>query len=91
MKNLSYNHLKDCYLLEKHLRLGKSVDEIHSVTKYDKWFIEQINNLINLEKILIGKELDKDLILFAKKMVFQIKKYLLYLKLKKKKFVNLEI
>ena len=37
------------------LRKGETIEDIHAVTKYDKWFIKQINDLINLEKILLKK------------------------------------
>ena len=52
------------------IRQGKTIDEIHKITKYDKWFIHQINEIINLENILKDKKLDKDLILLSKKNGF---------------------
>ena len=71
-------------LVGEALRLGKSVNEIHNVTKYDKWFIEQINNLVNLENLLIKNKLDKNLILLAKKNGFSDKKISLLLKIEEK-------
>ncbi len=35
------------------LRLGLSIDEIYKITKYDPWFLEQINLLVHIEKTLI--------------------------------------
>ena len=56
------------------LRQGRTIEEIHNTTKYDKWFIKQIYDLINLEKIIKNKKLDKNLILIAKKNGFSDKK-----------------
>ena len=46
-------------LVGEALRKGKSVDEIYNATKYDKWFINQINYLIELEKYLSNSKLEK--------------------------------
>ncbi len=64
------------------LRKGISIDEIHNATKYDKWFINQINNIINLEKIILKEKLDKNVILLAKKNGFSDKKISSILKIK---------
>ena len=56
------------------IRNDISIDDIHSVTKYDKWFIKQINNLIDLEKELSNSKLEKNLILLSKKNGFSDKK-----------------
>ncbi|MDE5946293.1 MAG: carbamoyl-phosphate synthase large subunit [Oscillospiraceae bacterium] len=39
------------------LKRGISVDEIHNITKIDKWFLEKLMNLVNLEKWLADGEL----------------------------------
>ena len=64
------------------IRQGKTIDEIHKITKYDKWFIHQINEIINLENILKDKKLDKDLILLAKKNGFSDHKIASILRIK---------
>ena len=56
------------------IRQGKDVNEIHNVTKYDKWFINQIKYLIDLEQKLNKAKLDKNIILLAKKNGFSDKK-----------------
>ncbi len=61
-------------LVGEALRQGKKIDEIHKVTNYDKWFIEQINDIVNLEKKLSSCIINKDLILLAKKNGFSDKK-----------------
>ncbi len=61
-------------LVGEALRQGITIDEIHEVTKYDKWFIKQIHDLVGLEKILLNNKLDKNLILLAKKNGFSDKK-----------------
>ncbi len=35
------------------LRRGLSIDEIYKISKYDPWFLEQINLLVQIEKTLI--------------------------------------
>ena len=52
------------------LRQGKSPEEIQKITKYDKWFINQIQFLINLESIIFENGLEKNTILIAKKNGF---------------------
>ena len=52
------------------LRIGLTVDEINQTTKYDKWFLYQIKTIIDFEKILKEKGLNKDIILYAKKIGF---------------------
>ena len=40
------------------LRLGMSVDEVHSLSKIDPWFLVQIEDLIQQEKSLAGRTLE---------------------------------
>ena len=72
-------------LVGEALRQGKTIEEIYNATKYDKWFINQIHDLINLEKILLTKKLDKKFILLAKKNGFSDKKISLLLNIKESK------
>ena len=72
-------------LVGEALRQGKTVNEIQNATKYDKWFINQINYLVNLEKILLKNGLDKRVILLAKKNGFSDKKISLILKINENK------
>lgn len=61
-------------LVGEALRNGVEIDRIHKATKYDKWFINQINDLVKLEQTISNNKLDKNLILFAKKNGFTDKK-----------------
>ncbi|MFX1534110.1 MAG: carbamoyl-phosphate synthase (glutamine-hydrolyzing) large subunit [Promethearchaeota archaeon] len=40
------------------LRRGRSIDEIHSLTAIDKWFLYKINNIIDLDKEIAQYSLD---------------------------------
>ena len=61
-------------LVGQALREGKTLNEIHNVTKYDKWFIKQISEVVDLEKLLLKHSLDKNIILNLKKNGFSDKK-----------------
>ncbi len=74
MEELKLQSSQRLLIVGEALRQGKTIEEIHAVTKYDKWFIKQIYDLVNLEKILADSELDKNLILLAKKNGFSDKK-----------------
>jgi carbamoyl-phosphate synthase large subunit len=47
-----------------------NVDEIHEITKIDKWFLEKIVNIVKMESRLGSEKLDDELYLEAKKMSF---------------------
>ena len=51
------------------MRRGISIDDIFAITKYDKWFLEQMLNIINTEEI-IQKNGIQDNLLEIKKMGF---------------------
>lgn len=42
------------------LKRGISIDEIHEITMIDKWFLEKLMNLVNLEKWLADGELTEE-------------------------------
>ena len=42
------------------MRLGMSVETIHSITKYDPWFLERIQNIIDTEKSIKENGLPSD-------------------------------
>ncbi|OUW95068.1 MAG: carbamoyl phosphate synthase large subunit [Pelagibacteraceae bacterium TMED237] len=69
-------------LVGEAIRQNISINKIHEVTKYDKWFIKQIYDLVELEKILLKNKLNKNLILIAKKNGFSDKKISSILKIK---------
>lgn len=45
--------------------------KIHDITKIDLWFIDKLNNIVEMEaKLKNAEELDRDLLLKAKEMEF---------------------
>jgi hypothetical protein len=35
------------------MHAGRSVDEIHDLTKIDKWFLRKLEHIVDMEKILV--------------------------------------
>jgi carbamoyl-phosphate synthase large subunit len=60
------------FLVKEALKKGISVDQIVEITNIDKWFIENINQILDIEnRIKFSRKLiDKDLLLEAKKSGF---------------------
>lgn len=52
------------------LRRGISYDELHSLTRIDRWFIDKIARLVEMEQALQGRMLDEELLREAKRMEF---------------------
>jgi carbamoyl-phosphate synthase large subunit len=52
------------------LKMGISVNRIYELSTVDPWFIEKIQNIINIEEKLKNSELDTSLLWEAKKMGF---------------------
>ena len=52
------------------LKRGISVDTIHDITKIDKWFLNKLKNLTDMEKTLAEGELTEEKYLAAKKFGF---------------------
>lgn len=58
------------FALAEALRKGMSVDELHKITKIDKWFINRINNIIDMENQLLDNVPSVDAIQQAEIMGF---------------------
>ena len=58
------------FIVYEALRRGKTVDEIHSITMIDEWFLSKLMNLVRLEKRLSTEPLKKELYLTAKRLGF---------------------
>ena len=58
------------------LRSGLSIEKIQQITKYDKWFIEQLKIITDTEKILknIKIPLNRELMIRVKSLGFSDKK-----------------
>jgi len=69
-KELEYPTDKRVFAIAEALKTGWTVDSIHEKTKIDKWFLYKLQNIIDTEKELNKNELNKDLMLKAKKQGF---------------------
>ncbi|HSQ88654.1 carbamoyl-phosphate synthase (glutamine-hydrolyzing) large subunit [Romboutsia sp.] len=58
------------FALAQALRLNVSIDEIFELTKVDKWFLNGINNIVNMENKLKEQTIDKKLIYEAQEIGF---------------------
>ena len=58
------------YVIAEALRRGVSYDTIHEITMIDAWFIDKFNTIVKMEKRLAAEELDKELLLEAKRIEF---------------------
>ncbi|MBO4866255.1 MAG: carbamoyl-phosphate synthase large subunit [Ruminococcus sp.] len=56
------------FVVYEALRRGVSVDEIHSITMIDEWFLNKLCKLIDMEKELAKGNVSKETYLEAKKM-----------------------
>ena len=66
---LSSNNPEKLWYLADALRLGMSIDDIFDITKIDKWFLNNIREIIDVEKRILKKtisNIDPELILKAK-------------------------
>ena len=57
------------WCIAESLRRGITIDEIHKITKIDKFFISKFDRLVRMEEELINNELTIDLLLKAKMCV----------------------
>ena len=58
------------FVVAEAIRRGISLEEINEITKIDIWFLDKIAILVEAEKELKQKELDKELLLKAKRLEF---------------------
>ena len=58
------------WLIAEAIRKGISYDEIHNITKIDKWFIDKIAILVEMEQALKTQELTPELLKEAKRIEF---------------------
>lgn len=65
---------KRVFVISKALQKGYTVDQIHELTKIDKWFLEKLNNIIHTAKEIESyskpEELPLELLTLAKKQGF---------------------
>ena len=72
MEKLSYPHSQRLQYVFQGFRAGDSVEKIEGLTAIHPWFLEQIQSLVSMENLLKRpqQELDRELILKAKRMGF---------------------
>ncbi|QHQ63031.1 carbamoyl-phosphate synthase large subunit [Anaerocolumna sedimenticola] len=58
------------FVIAEAIRRGISYDEIHNITKIDKWFLDKIAILVEMEQELKTKPLTKELMEEAKRLEF---------------------
>lgn len=56
-----------CFQIFELLKRGISVDEIHEITKVDRWFLYKLLNLVELESVMASEPLTEELYNIAKK------------------------
>ena len=68
--NLSHHDDHILYHVAIALKMGISVNRIYELSTVDPWFIEKIQNIVNIEEKLKNSELDTSLLWESKKMGF---------------------
>lgn len=56
------------FVVAEALRRGVTLKEIHEITKIDIWFLDKINNIVNMEATLKREELTKEVMREAKRL-----------------------
>ncbi|TCO71064.1 carbamoyl-phosphate synthase (glutamine-hydrolyzing) large subunit [Marinisporobacter balticus] len=69
------NKIKKCdderiFALAEALRRGRTVSELHEMTQIDPWFLNGLNNIINMENRLQKEKMDEKLLYEAEAMGF---------------------
>ncbi|MBO5470355.1 MAG: carbamoyl-phosphate synthase large subunit [Lachnospiraceae bacterium] len=58
------------FVVAEAIRRGITLEEIQNITKIDLWFLDKIENIVNMEKRLATEELTKELMFEAKRIEF---------------------
>ncbi len=58
------------FALAHALREGVTIEELHALSKIDKWFLEKMSNIVACEQSLMKTKLDADTMLAVKKLGF---------------------
>ncbi len=70
VKLMSRSDDRRIWFIAEALRRGWSMKDIHEITKFDEWFIDKINSLVDMEKRLSNEPLSHSLLREAKRMEF---------------------
>ena len=81
------------FVVYEAMRRGVSVDEIHEITKIDKWFLNKLDKLIDVEKELRKGVLTNELYLRAKKLGYldKVIEEISGCKIQKKKYASFKM
>ena len=74
LKELRRKSPERLLIIGESLRLGINKEKINKITKYDPWFIDQIDSIVKIEKIITKSQLDKESLLYVKSKGFSDKK-----------------
>ena len=71
-KKLSKNTPDKIFLIGQAFRIGFTTDEIYEITRIDKWFLNQIEELVLFEKRILdsGPNISEEILIEAKSMGF---------------------
>ena len=71
-KKLSSNTPDKIFIIGQAFRIGFTVNEIHEITRIDKWFLNQIEELVLFEKRILdsGPNISEEILIEAKSMGF---------------------
>ena len=69
-EKLAYPSSKRIYQVAQAFRENISVEEVENLTTINPWFLNQVKDIIDLEKKIVATELTKELLLEAKKNGF---------------------
>ena len=71
-KKLSSNTPDKIFIIGQAFRIGFTVNEIHEITRIDKWFLNQIEELVLFEKRILdcGPNISAEILIEAKSMGF---------------------
>ena len=58
------------FVIAEAMRRGMTIDEVHEITKIDRFFLQKFTNIIAMENLLKNEPLDKKLLMQAKKYAF---------------------
>jgi carbamoyl-phosphate synthase large subunit len=70
VEKISYPNSQRFFHIYQAFRDGKSVQEIHNLTQITPFFLEQLKDLADFEKLLRSEVISKDLLLHAKRKGF---------------------
>ena len=69
-KMISKPNVDRIFYIKKALQEGYSIDKIYSITKIDKWFLDQIVQIIEMEEKIVYEDLNREMIYEAKRFGF---------------------